>query len=92
MNDESGKGRPEFKGRRVVSGILRSTKGGQLVVDGVFLVFGTAEELREAGRAYLGKEIRAEGDCYVRQCDPEEQSPEEGYFEYLSNLEVGEAR
>jgi len=75
----------EFEGSRTLHGQLKKTKGNQMVVEGVILVFDDPLRGEEMWRD-LGKDVELRGDFYTHHCDPEEQCPEEGYIQYLRNV------
>lgn len=79
----------EDLGPREVHGEVRLTKGNAPVVEGVVLVLeGSPWAHFAEGRheGLRGKVVTAAGTLRRRWAAPEEQAPEEGFFEYLSEL------
>jgi hypothetical protein len=80
----------QHKGNVTLRGTLRRTKGGRLVIDGVLVSLSRADReklVTEFGNA----EVLVTGDLFRHTCEREEQCPEEGYIDYLSNLSVKRA-
>lgn len=74
-------------GRQTLRGVLKRSKGDHLVVEGVFLLVEDRARRLEL-LALVGKEVEASGRCVRYAFDFDEQSPQEGYMDFLEGFEL----
>lgn len=77
---------------QTISGILRTTKGGQPVVNYIlvdkqyFKNINPDNNWREEIRKYINKMVEIQGDIFIYYPKPEEQSTEDGTVKKIENI------